>query len=471
MSPLSASDLESAGCLTPAAVKTYSVITWGCQMNVEDSEQIAAYLSREGFVEAADSSSADIVLLNTCSVRKKPEDKAFSMLGVLRDAKELNPGMVIGVCGCMAQLRADEIRRRAPYVDFVVGTAEISSIPGLITETVQSRKFAKRLKLPERTGAIVTELPTRRVIEPGTVAKLKAFVPIQYGCDKFCAFCIVPTTRGRERSRPTEEILEEIAILAAQGTKEITLLGQTVNSYGKNLLEGKVPFAQLLRRVAEIEGIERIRYTSPYPRDFRDDLVAAHRDCREVMPHCHLPVQSGDDEVLKAMKRLYNVGTFTEIYQSLRSVPRMAVTTDIIVGFPGETKEQFENTLRLVENLRFDGAFMFAYSPRPGTPAADWNGQVSRAEKQRRLGELIALQNRITLEIHEALVGEQFEVLIEGVADRQPDLSATEMPLLKGLSREFKTVHFFGNPSRIGRTAQVTATKAHQWGLFAEIVD
>lgn len=446
----------------PGTVRTgtYKVMTWGCQMNVEDSEQIELNLQRAGLSEAPTLEEAEVVLLNTCSVRKKPEDKAFSLLGELRLIKKRNPEMVIGVCGCMAQLRADEIHRRAPFVDFVVGTANVAHIPALVNEAKQRRRFAKRLDLPERKGAVVTAVPERHVARKG---KLKAFVPIQYGCDKFCSFCIVPTTRGRERSRPTKEILHEITLLAERGTKEVTLLGQTVNSYGKNLLEGRVPFAKLLRLIASISGIRRIRYTSPYPRDFRDDLIETHRDVPQVMEHCHLPLQSGDDEVLKQMRRLYTIESFTSIYRRLREIPGMSITTDVIVGFPGETEEQFQNTMRVVETLRFDGAFMFAYSPRPGTPAAERNDQVPTTTKKRRLNELIALQNEITAKINERQAGSIFEVLVEGVSDKDDRM-------LKGQTRHNKTMHFPGSPDLTGSVVAVRAEEPHAWGFYGTLV-
>ncbi|MCH8274368.1 MAG: tRNA (N6-isopentenyl adenosine(37)-C2)-methylthiotransferase MiaB [Armatimonadetes bacterium] len=484
----------------------YKIVTWGCQMNVEDTDQMALYLAELGLREAERLEDADVVLLNTCSVRRKPEDKAFSLLGELRKLKESRPETIIGVCGCMAQLRADEIRRRAPHVDFIVGTAQISQIPGLVRETRQRRRFQKRLELPPRKGATVTDLPSRfdlgarpdvnrqsqTVNRSSPVAsrqspKIKAFVSIQYGCDKFCAFCIVPTTRGRERSRPTLEILEEVRALADRGVKEVMLLGQTVNSYGKNLLEGKVPFARLLWKIAEIEGIERIRYISPYPRDYRDDLIAAHRDCPKIMPHVHLPLQSGNDTVLKEMRRVYTVESFKEIYWRLREIPGMAITTDIIVGFPGETEEQFQDTLSVVSDLRFDGAFMFAYSTRPGTPAGERDDQVPRDDKKRRLSELIALQNGITCEINESQVGRVFEVLVEGPSEKQPPSqyvrgrgegerhTTTEQrkTLWKGLTRHGKTMHFprSGGVSAklaIGNRIEARAEEAHLWGFYGK---
>lgn len=429
-------------------------------MNEEDSEQLGLALQEIGYEPVSSILEAQVVLLNTCSVRKKPEDKAFSLLGELAVQKRTRPEMIIGVCGCMAQIRADEIHRRAPHVDFVLGTGDLSQVGGLVEEAAQGRKFAKRLDLPERKGAVVTDVPQRNVER---AIKLKSFVPIQYGCDKFCAFCIVPTTRGRERSRPTEHIVEEVAKLADQGTLEVTLLGQTVNSYGKNLLEGRVPFSQLLWKLSEIEPLLRIRYTSPYPRDFKQDLIETIRDCPKVMEHCHMPLQAGDDETLAAMKRLYTVDSYREIVRSLREeVPGIAISTDIIVGFPGETDEQFENTLRMMEEMRFDGAFMFIYSPRPGTPAADME-QVPLPVRKERMVRLANLQNRITCEINETYVGRTLEVLIEGQSPKNKNL-------LQGYSREFKMIHFEGSPERIGRLALVKIVKAHLWGLVGELV-
>lgn len=434
---------------------TYFVQTWGCQMNEEDSEQMALYLREVGLRPARDPRSAQVVLLNTCSVRSKPEQKAFSMLGELRLLKQGRPEMVIGVCGCMAQVRSDEIRRRHPEVDFIVGTAQIAQIPGLVEEALQGIKFQKRMDLPERKGAVVTDVPQRNLERAG---KLKAFVPIQYGCDKFCTFCIVPTTRGRERSRPTEHIVQEVRRLAELGTKEVTLLGQTVNSYGKNLAEGRVPFSRLLRLLSGVPGIERIRYTSPYPRDFKADLIETIRDVPEVMEHCHMPLQSGHDDVLRAMKRLYTVEAFKEIVANLRAaVPEIGLTTDVIVGFPGETDQQFEATLQVMREVRFDGAFMFKYSPRPGTTAAEME-QVPGPVAKERLAELIQVQDEITCERNAALVGRTFEVLVEGPSPKNPGL-------LQGYTRCFRMMHFPGTPDLAGRLVPVIARESHRWGL------
>lgn len=439
---------------------TYFVVTWGCQMNEEDSEQMGLFLEQIGFTRADSLPEAQVILLNTCSVRKKPEDKAFSMLGELAELKEVRPDIVIGVCGCMAQLRADEIHRRAPHVDFVVGTGQIAEIPALVNEALSERNFQTRLDLPERKGAIVEDVPQRFV---GRETKLKTFVPIQYGCDKFCTFCIVPTTRGRERSRPVDEIVAEVTSLAAQGTKEVTLLGQTVNSYGKNLVDGKTPFSELLWRLNDVPGLERIRYTSPYPRDFRADLIETIRDCPKVMEHCHMPLQGGKDSLLQRMKRLYTVESFMEILGALRAaVPQISITTDIIVGFPGETEEEFEGTLDVVRRARFNGAFMFAYSPRPGTPAATME-QLPLEVKKHRLNTLIALQQSIVEEINAGLVGQVFEVLVEGPSPKNPGI-------FQGYSREFHMMHFAAGRELTGRLVQVRATRSRMWGLEGELV-
>lgn len=428
-------------------------------MNEEDSEQMALHLADLGYVPASGPLEADVVILNTCSVRQKPEDKAFSMLGELGIRKKLRPGMIVGVCGCMAQARADEIRRRAPHVDFVLGTGDLGELPGLVLSALADRRFRKMTALPERKGKVVTEIPQRHL---GRTAKLKAHVPIQYGCDKFCTYCIVPQTRGRERSRPSDQIVEEVRVLAAGGTREISLLGQTVNSYGKNLLEGDVPFSELLRRCAAVPGVERLRYTSPYPRDFRDDLVAVIRDVPEVMEHVHLPLQSGDDEILREMRRVYTVESFMEIVGRLRAaVPEIGLTTDVIVGFPGETEAQFERTVEAFRAIRFDNAYMFAYSTRPGTPAGDREDQVPQAEKMRRLNHLIGVQNAISAERNAEQIGREVEVLVEGPSEKDPSM-------MRGYTRDWRMAHFPLPVSRVGRTARLVVTGSRRWGLLCE---
>jgi tRNA-2-methylthio-N6-dimethylallyladenosine synthase len=361
----------------------------------------------------------------------------------------------------MAQLRAKEIRQRAPQVDFVVGTGDLSEIPTLVESTLSERKFESRTVLPARTGSVVTVLPKRYF---GRASKLKAYVPIQYGCDKFCTFCIVPTTRGRERSRPTVDILDEVKALAENGTKEISLLGQTVNSYGKNLPEGKVPFSELLAQVAAVDGIERVRFTSPYPRDFKADVIQAIRDIPEIMEHVHMPLQAGSDSELKRMRRLYSIESFAEIVSDMRlQIPNISITTDLIVGFPGETEAEFEATIEAVRRFRFDASFMFAYSPRPGTPASDWEDQIPSQLKRERLNELIRVQHAITDEIHAAQVGQEAEILFENSFGKSNGI-------LAGHSREFKLYKVEAPAERIGRIARVKTVKASRSSLVGELV-
>ncbi len=483
-------------------------------MNEEDSEQIALYMESMGYQPTASAETADVVLLNTCSVRAKPEEKVWSELGRLRDIKRERPDMVIGVCGCMAQVESAEIKRRAPHVDMVVGTGNIAAIPEMVrrvklgepveeeTEGTGNREQGTEedarttinyqlstinlipisaltsrgktqsvtltaLQLPPRKGAIVADIPAR-VVE--RKAKLKAHVPIMYGCDKFCTFCIVPLTRGRERSRPTSEVLAEIEGMARNGTREITLLGQTVNSYGKNLPEGRVPFAQLLEQINAIRGIQRIRFTSPYPRDFTDELIDAIGKLEHVCEHVHLPLQVGDDDLLLEMHRGYTTARYREIVDSLRArVPGIAITTDLMLGYPGETDEQVANTMQMVEEIRFDSAFMFAYSPRPNTKAAVMENQIPQKVKIERLNALIARQNQITVEINQAQVGQVFEVLVEGRSQRDRNR-------LSGYTRTLKMVNFTvpeggtrSLDSLIGKLVPVRAVEANLTGFTGEL--
>ena len=359
--------------------KRFHVITWGCQMNVDDSDQIKNLLEADGMVEADDVSEADVIMLNTCSVRQKPEDKVFSKLGELAELKRQNPNLTIGVTGCMAQRAGAEIAKRAPHIDLIAGTAQLERIPELVrtrrsaldSGIARPNKAADvliQLELPRKKQESQLFLPERKRV---TTGKLKSFVSIMYGCDKFCAFCIVPLTRGKERSRPAAEIIGEVEHLAAHGTKEVTLLGQTVNSYGLKGLDATCSFAELLRRVNDVPGIERIRFTSPYPKDFTEDVIEAMATLPHVCEQVHLPVQVGDDTLLRRMHRRYTLDEYRTIVQKLRAaMPEIVITTDIMLGFPGETEEQFQNTMAFIDEIRFDAAFMFAYSPRDPTQAA-----------------------------------------------------------------------------------------------------
>jgi tRNA-2-methylthio-N6-dimethylallyladenosine synthase len=446
----------------------YSVLTWGCQMNEDDSQQMAAMLENQGYVKAERVEDASVILLNTCSVRAKPERKVYSKLGELRELKLANPELVIGVCGCMAQKEAPEIRRRAPYVDLVVGTGQIDRVPALV-DRVRSERTAI---IRDRVTLIETDLPSRkdrhdkstpaRVLS-GLMPKLKSFVSISYGCDKFCAFCIVPITRGKERSRPADEIVLEVERLASLGTKEVTLLGQTVNSYGK-FLDEPCSFAELLTRLNAIEGIERIRYTSPYPKDFHQDVIDAIAHLPKVCEQVHMPVQVGDDNLLKRMGRGYTLDQYKDIVGRLRSaVPDVGLTTDLMLGFPGETDEEYENTMRFVAETRYDSAFMFAYSPREGTKAAVLGDQIPEVVKRARLNALIALQNEITLERNASQVGSIYEVLVERRSPKDP-LKWT------GLNRQGKTINFPSPRDLQGQLVTVKAVKSHLWGFTGEML-
>ncbi len=446
----------------------YSVLTWGCQMNEDDSQQMAAMLENQGYTKAERVEDASVILLNTCSVRAKPERKVYSKLGELRELKAANPELVIGVCGCMAQKEAPEIRRRAPYVDLVVGTGQIDRVPALV-DRVRSERTAI---LRDRVTIIETDLPSRkdrhaketpeRVLS-GLMPKLKSFVSISYGCDKFCAFCIVPITRGKERSRPADEVVLEVERLASLGTKEVTLLGQTVNSYGK-FLDEPCTFAHLLERLNAIEGIERIRYTSPYPKDFHQDVIDAIAHLPKVCEQVHMPVQVGDDNLLKRMGRGYTLDQYKDIVARLRSaVPDVGLTTDLMLGFPGETDEEYENTMRFVAETRYDSAFMFAYSPREGTKAAVLDNQVPEEVKMKRLNALIALQNEITLERNQSQVGSVYEVLVERRSPKDP-LKWT------GLNRQGKTINFPSPRDLQGQLVKVKAVKSHLWGFTGEML-
>lgn len=443
-----------------ATHRKFTIFTWGCQMNEDDAEQIASLLMQMGYSPTDKAEEADLAMLVTCSVRAKPEQKAKSKLGELRVLKESNPGMLIGVCGCMAQKEGDALKKGRPYLDFVIGTNSIWQIPELVCEAQTKRKFRSALSLPETPSDALT-LPPRTNRETDS---LKSFLPVMYGCDNFCAYCVVPHVRGRERSRPLEDIVREAQELSAGGRKELTLLGQNVNSYGTTLAE-KVDFSDLLGAVSEVEGIERIRFTTSHPKDLSDRLIQAMRDLPKVCEHIHLAVQSGDDEILARMNRKYSSDHVRERISALRSaVPDIAITTDFLVGFPGETDEQFENTMRFAQEMRFDAAFMFAFNPIPRTAAATMDGHISAALKNERLRRLIKVQNGITCEINNACIGQTLEVLVEGQSPKAPSR-------VTGLTRQNKTVNFVGETDTTGKLVQVRVTEGHLYGFVGEAVE
>jgi tRNA-2-methylthio-N6-dimethylallyladenosine synthase len=404
-----------------ASVRRFFIRTYGCQMNAHDTEKVANLLYHRGYVEVEHPDEAELLLINTCSIREKAENRLYSDLGMLRQWKAV-PGRVLGVGGCVAQQEGDSILRRFGHLDFVFGTHNLRLVPAMVDaalfETRQSRTEASRsldrFDLPERHPAYASQTPRR------------AMVTVMEGCDMYCSFCIVPITRGREISRPAEHIVQEAESLAGEGVRELTLLGQAVNAYGRHDLRrgqaraaGTVAFGQLLRRLAAIPGVERLRYTSPHPVFFDEELIRAHGELAELCPHVHLPVQSGSDRILGAMRRRYTAAEYWKIVQNLRqSRPDIAITTDLIVGFPGETDADFEATLELVRDVGFVDAYSFKYSPRPGTAAAAFDCTIAPELAQERLEALQELQSGLTLAAHRARVGEETEVLVEGESRR-----------------------------------------------------
>ncbi|OPY59274.1 MAG: (Dimethylallyl)adenosine tRNA methylthiotransferase MiaB [Pelotomaculum sp. PtaU1.Bin035] len=428
--------------------QTYHIITFGCQMNEHDSEVLAGMLDSMGFYQADGVEGADIVLLNTCCVRETAENKVFSLLGRLRRLKEKKPGMIIGVGGCMSQQEgmAARIRQGFPHVDLVFGTGGARELPDLIGKV--TGRGSPVLAVRPDSGGIAEKLPVKR--KEG----IRAWVAIMYGCDNFCTYCIVPYVRGRERSRRPEDIVEEVAGLGREGYKEVVLLGQNVNSYGKDL-DDSIDFAGLLERLDKLEGnrgVVRIRYMTSHPRDFTDGLIETIAASDKVCEHFHLPVQAGSNRILKKMNRGYTRENYLELVRKIKElIPRATITTDIMVGFPGEDESDFNDTLDLVRQARFDSSYTFIYNTRPGTPAASLEGQVSEEVKKARIQELIKLQNKISLERNREEEGREQEVLVEGESKTGPGL-------LAGKNRGNKTVVFPGGKELIGRTVRVRIT-------------
>ncbi len=384
--------------------RTYEVRTYGCQMNVHDSERLSGLLEDAGYVRAAAGATPDVVVLNTCAVRENADNRLYGNLGHLRPVKDSHPGMQIAVGGCLAQKDRGEIVRRAPWVDAVFGTHNLGVLPVLLERARVEREA--QVEIAESLEAFPSVLPSRRE------SAYSAWVSIAVGCDNTCTFCIVPSLRGKEKDRRPGDILAEIEALVAQGVLEVTLLGQNVNSYGREFGD-RYAFGALLRSAGAVDGLERVRFTSPHPRDFTDDVIAAMAETPAVCHSLHMPLQSGSDAVLRAMRRSYRRDRYLGILARVRdAMPDAAITTDIIVGFPGETEADFEQTLDLVRQAGFAGAFTFQYSPRPGTPAATMDGQVPRAVVQERYERLVAVQDEVSLAANRALVGSTVEVLV-----------------------------------------------------------
>ncbi|MFY1575075.1 tRNA (N6-isopentenyl adenosine(37)-C2)-methylthiotransferase MiaB [Verrucosispora sp. WMMD703] len=411
--------------------RTYQVRTYGCQMNVHDSERISGLLEQAGYVRAGEAEDTpDVVVFNTCAVRENADNRLYGNLGHLRPVKNRHPGMQIAVGGCLAQKDRGDIVRRAPWVDVVFGTHNIGSLPVLLERA--RHNAAAEVEILESLDVFPSTLPTRR---ESTYA---GWVSISVGCNNTCTFCIVPSLRGREKDRRPGDILSEVRALVDEGVLEVTLLGQNVNSYGVEFGD-RYAFGKLLRACGEIDGLERVRFTSPHPKDFTDDVIAAMAETPNVCPSLHMPLQSGSDDVLRAMRRSYRSEKYLGIIEKVRAaMPDAAITTDIIVGFPGETETDFERTLEVVREARFSSAFTFQYSKRPGTPAASMDGQLPKQVVQERYERLIACVEEITWAENKKLVGETVEVLV-AVGEGRKDERTGRM---SGRARDGRLVHF-----------------------------
>ncbi|HAW71480.1 MAG TPA: tRNA (N6-isopentenyl adenosine(37)-C2)-methylthiotransferase MiaB [Firmicutes bacterium] len=432
--------------------KTYRIVTFGCQMNEHDSEILAGILEKMGY-QRTESDEADVTLFNTCCVRENAAQRLYGHVASLKRIKKTKPDAIIGVCGCLPQQpgEAAALMRQLAHVDLVFGTHNTHRLPELIARFKETGKPICEI-LAE--GDVVEDIPVKRA------SQLKAWVTIMHGCNNFCSYCIVPYVRGREKSRQMSDILAELSMLGNAGVREVTLLGQNVNSYGKDL-DGQPDFADLLRAANGVPGIERIRFQTSHPRDVTTKLIQTMADCEKVCEHLHLPLQAGSDRVLRLMNRGYTAAHYLNIVDGLRhAMPEISLTTDIIVGFPGESAADFEDTLAVMKAVRYDSAFTFAYSPRKGTPAAASNEQVDAAIKQERLQQLINLQNGISLELNQAETGRVHEILVEGPSQR-------EETVWVGRTRSNKLVHFnYEVGMAVGQTIKVLITEGQTHTLY-----
>lgn len=442
----------------------FHIQTFGCQMNERDSETLAGMLSEMGYVATTDKKAADVAIINTCSVRENADLRFFGTLGQLKKIKESRPDFVVCICGCMMQQQhiIDMVKSKYPWVDLIFGTHNIHAFPQLLQNVKEER--VKQVAVLADGGEIVEGLPAKRE------HRHKAFVNIMYGCDNFCTYCIVPFTRGRERSRNPKDVLKEVQNLVAEGVKEITLLGQNVNSYhgvssqsGQETLNAEtnqeVDFADLIHLLNEVGGLERIRFMTSHPKDLSDKLIDAYRTCDKLHPYIHLPVQSGSDRILQQMNRRYTANYYLDLVNRLKAtVPNLCITTDIIVGFPGETEEDFEATLELCHQVQFDSAFTFIYSVRKGTPAEHFGDQVPEALKHQRFNRLVEVINHYAALKNQAYVGRIVAVLVDGT-------SKTDEAMLTGRTEEFKVVDFPDGGQKIGDIVNVEITLGKTFSL------
>jgi tRNA-2-methylthio-N6-dimethylallyladenosine synthase len=435
--------------------KRYMIRTYGCQMNEHDSETMKGMLEAMGYTATEDKQEADVILLNTCAIRENAEDKVFGELGHLKHLKLEKPNVVLGVCGCMSQEEGvvNRILTKHQHVDLIFGTHNIHRLPQLLQDAYFNKEMV--VEVWSKEGDIVENMPKKR-------EGMKAWVNIMYGCDKFCTYCIVPYTRGKERSRRPEDVISEVRDLARQGFKEVTLLGQNVNAYGKDFEDMQFTFGDLMDEIRKI-AVPRIRFTTSHPRDFDDRLIEVLAKGGNLVEHIHLPVQSGSTEVLKRMSRKYSRELYLDLVAKIRhEIPNAVLTTDIIVGFPGETEEQFQDTLSLVGEVGFDAAYTYIYSPREGTPAAAMKDDIPTNVKKERLQRLNSAIDELSREANARLLGQTVEVLVEGESKYNPDT-------LSGRTRSNKLVHFEGSKELIGQFVAVKVTETKTWFTKGEL--
>ena len=431
----------------------YYIKTFGCQMNVNDSEKMAGILKTLGYTPTENWEEADVILVNTCSVREKPDQKVLSALGEFKKVKKHNPNAVIGVCGCLAQRAGYEIYQKAPFIDMVFGTTNIHHLPNLLEEAKSGNKAIEILEEIDENENLLDQFPTVRE------NKYTAFVTVIRGCDKKCTYCIVPTTRGRERSRRIGDILREVQYLVEDGVREIHLIGQNVTAYGKDF--GDVKFWELLKAVAEVDGVERIRFTTGHPRDLDEDTIKVMADLPQICEALHLPIQAGSDRILQAMDRGYTQKEYLHKIELLKKyIPNIALSTDIIVGFPGETYDDYLETVKVLKEVEYDQVFAFKYSPRPGTPAAGLPMTESPEELSKRLNDLINLQKDITFKKNLEYQDKVVEILVEEINQENK---------LVGRTRTNKLVYAEGNPEYLGRLVNVKIEKVNRFSLEGSI--
>lgn len=438
--------------------KKFLIRTYGCQMNEHDTEVMAGILSEMGYESTTVTEEADIILLNTCAIRENAENKVFGEIGHLKPLKLENPDLIIGVCGCMSQEESvvDRILKKHQHIDLIFGTHNIHRLPHLVKEALFGKEMI--VEVWSKEGDIIENLPKARK------GKIKAWVNIMYGCDKFCTYCIVPMTRGKERSRRPQDIIQEVRHLVAQGYQEVTLLGQNVNAYGKDFEDIEYGLGDLMNDIHKID-IPRVRFTTSHPRDFDDRLIEVLAQGGNLLDHIHLPVQSGSSEILKKMNRKYTREDYLELVRKIRiAMPNATLTTDIIVGFPNETEEQFEETITLVEEVGFEAAYTFIYSPREGTPAARKKDDVPEEVKKQRLYRLNELVNKQSAASMKDYAGKKVKVLVEGESKKDPDV-------LAGYTEKNKLVNFKGPKSSIGKIVEVEITETKTWSLNGVMVE